>query len=66
MFEAGLLVKAGTPPRLSPRLGVPLMVPVLEAILGETVLEFNGGELGADSMQDFVESMRLFVDGFPR
>ena len=28
MFEAGLFGNAGTVPRLPPRLGVPLMVPV--------------------------------------
>ena len=48
ILEAGLLVKAGKAPRPWPRFGVPLMVPVLEAILGKVVFEVNGRMLSAD------------------
>jgi len=37
MFEAGLLVKAGKGPRFPPRLGVPLMVPLVAMIVGRGV-----------------------------
>ena len=32
MLEAGLLVNAGTVPRVCPRVGVPLIVPLIEAL----------------------------------
>ena len=34
-------MKVGTAPRPWPRFGVPLMVPVLEAMLGRVVLDVN-------------------------
>jgi hypothetical protein len=42
IFEAGLLVKAGTAPRPWPRFGVPLMVPALDAIFEKMLFENNG------------------------
>jgi hypothetical protein len=42
MFEAGLLLKAGSCDRPWPRVGVPLMVPVWEAMSGQ---QRDGAEL---------------------
>ena len=43
ILEAGLLVKAGTVPRVWFRLGVPLMVPALEAMM---FMRNKSGRLG--------------------
>lgn len=50
MLEAGLLVKAGTVPRVCPRVGVPLIVPLivpLEAMVSKS----KGGSMRTGELE---------------